>query len=146
MPANRIDPLGSFNFEVQIPGITGPAFTEVSGLELEAAVIEYREGNDTALTVRKLPGLIKYGNITLKRGLTSNHSLWDWARQTVQGNVQRVAISIILMNDQRQAIVRWNIHNAWVCKYEGPMLNAKANDVAMESVEIAHEGFELVVA
>ena len=146
MPATRNDPLGSFNFEVQIPNITGPAFTEVSGLEFTAAVHEYREGNDVTSTTRKLQGLVSYSNITLKRGYTSNHSLWDWARQTVQGTVQRVDMSIILLNDQRQAIVRWNIHNAWVCKYEGPALNAKANDVAMESVEIAHEGFDLVTA
>src|SRR5215470_10258961 len=146
MGAARIDPLGSFNFDVQIPNITGPAFTEVSGLEFVAGVIEYREGNDVASTVRKLPGLVKYSNITLKRGITSNHSLWDWARQTVQGNIQRVDMSIVLLNGQRQAIVRWHVRNAWVCKYEGPALNAKANDVATESVEIAHEGFDLVTA
>src|SRR5215470_17022233 len=138
MAVVRNDPLGAFNFIVEIPNVARAGFSEVFGLGLEVQVIEYREGNDAALSVRKLVGLVKYNNIVLKRGLTADHSLWDWARQAVQGNVQRVDVSITLLNDQRQPVVRWIARNAWVSKYEGPTLNAKAKDVAMESVEIAH--------
>jgi len=145
MAVVRNDPLGAFNFIVEIPNVARAGFTEVFGLGLEVDVIEYREGNDPLPTPRKLVGLVKYSNIVLKRGLTADHSLWDWARQAVQGNVQRVDVSITLLNDQRQPVVRWIARNAWVAKYEGPTLNAKAKDVAIESVEIAHEGIELVV-
>jgi phage tail-like protein len=142
MAVVRNDPFGAFSFVVEIPNIGRAGFMEVLGLEFEVGVIEYREGNDSVSTVRKLPGITKYSKITLKRGLTADHSLWDWARQTVQGNVQRVDIAIIMLNDQRQPVLRWIVRNAWVSKYQGPTLNAGGNEVAIESLEIAHEGLE----
>ena len=138
----RNDPLGAFSFVVEIPNIGRAGFMEVWGLEFEAGVIEYREGNDPVSTVRKLPGITKYSNITLKSGLTTDPSLWNWARQTVQGNVQRADIAIVMLNDQRQPVLRWIVRNAWVCKYQGPTLNAKGNEVAIETLQIAHEGLE----
>jgi|SRR5215510_1955033 len=144
MAVARIDPFAKFNFTVEIPTIARANFSEVCGLGLEVGVIEYRDGNDPVLNVRKLPGLVKYNNIILKRGFTQDHSLWDWARQSVQGNIQRVDVVITMLNNQRQPVGRWVAHNAWVSKYEGPALNAKSNDVAMESVEIAHEGIDFV--
>ncbi len=143
MSPNRNDPFGAFNFIVEIDGVAKAAFSEVAGLGVEIAAIEYREGGDKVLTVRKLPGLAKYSNIVLKRGLTLDHSLWDWIKKGLDGNVQRATMTIVLLDDQRQPAVRWVVHNAWPCKYQGPALNAKSSEVAMETVEICHEGLEL---
>jgi len=140
---NQNDPFGAFNFLVEIDGITAAAFTEVSGLEVDVDVIEYREGSDASLGVRKLPGLVKYSNIVLKRGLTADHSLWDWIKSVIDGAVQRKNMSILLLDDQRQPVLRWNIRRAWPRKWTGPALNAKTSEVAIESLEIAHEGLEL---
>lgn len=143
MAGNRNDPFGAFNFLVEVEGIASAAFMEVSGLEVQIDAIEYREGGDKPLTVRKLPGLAKYSNITLKRGLTLDRSLWDWVKTVIDGNVRRATVAIILLDDQRQPVVRWRVRDAWPCKYDAPNLNAKTSEVAIESLEICHEGFEL---
>jgi phage tail-like protein len=142
--AGRVDPFGAFNFLVEITGVTQAAFMEVTGLEAEVVPIEYREGADKTLGSRKLPGLVKYSNIVLKRGITLDHSLWDWFKQGLNGKVQRANMVVTLLDDQRQPVVRWAVHEAWPCKYEGPALNAKGNEVAIETLEICHEGLELV--
>jgi phage tail-like protein len=143
MAPNRNDPFGAFNFIVEIDGVAKAGFMEVSGLEVQIEAIQYREGSDKPLTVRKLPGLAKYSNIVLKRGLTQDRSLWDWIKKVLDGNVHRATVTIILLDDQRQGAVRWLVHEAWPCKYDGPSFNAKANEVAIESLEICHEGLEL---
>jgi phage tail-like protein len=140
--AGRNDPYGAFNFLVEITGVTKGGFMEVTGLDAEVNVIEYREGGDN--TVRKLIGLAKYPNIILKRGLTQDHSLWDWFKKTVLGTVQRTTVTITLLDDQRQPVLRWNVREAWPCKWEGPTLNAKTSEAAIESIEICHEGIDLV--
>jgi len=142
--AARNDPFAAFNFLVEIDNIAKASFSEVSGLDVEVAAIEYREGGENVLTVRKLPGLAKYTNITLKRGYTADLSLWKWIKGVIDGKVQRANVAITLLNDQRQPVVRWQVREAWPCKYEGPDLNAKANDVAIETLEICHEGLERV--
>jgi phage tail-like protein len=139
----RHDPYKAFNFRVEIEGITA-AFSEVSGLESEVEVIDYREGGEPT-HVRKLPGLRKYGNIVLKRGLTQDAQLWNWHKQVLDGNVQRRNGSVILLDDQGNERIRWHFHDSWPCKYVGPTLNAKSNDVAIETLELAHEGIELVI-
>lgn len=146
MPFNastRKDPYGRFNFLLEIDGVTKAGFSEVSGLATETEVVEYREGSDPPNTVRKLPGLTKYSNIVLKRGVTADTSLWNWYKTVLDGNVQRTTGSIVLLDASRNPILRWNFHNAWPCKWEGPALKAPSNEVAIESIEIAHEGFEL---
>ncbi|MEP6910497.1 MAG: phage tail protein [Actinomycetota bacterium] len=139
-PAQRDDPYKAFGFLVEIDGITRAAFSEASGLESETAVIEYRAGGEN--TTRKLPGLTKFGNITLRRGVTQDAELWNWRKTVVDGAVDRKNGSIILLDDKRNEVVRWNFFNGWICKWEGPALNAKSNDVAIETIEIAHEGLE----
>ena len=139
-PPQRNDPYKAFNFVVEIDGIARAAFSEASGLESETAVIEYRAG--TEHVVRKLPGLTKFANITLRRGITQDRELWDWRQNIVDGNPDRRNGSIILLDDQRAEVVRWNFHSGWPCKWEGPALNAKTNEVAIETLEIAHEGLE----
>src|SRR5712675_1896064 len=113
MAGNRNDPFGAFNFIVEIDGAVKAGFMEVSGLELQIDPIEYREGGDKPLTVRKLPGLIKYSNVLLKRGLTLDRSLWDWIKTVIDGNAQRATVIIILLDDQRQPAVRWRLREAW---------------------------------
>jgi phage tail-like protein len=141
-PAQRNDPYKAFNFLVEIGGIGRAFFREVGGLESETAVIEYRVGGEPH-TVRKLPGLTKYANIVLRRGITQDAELWNWRQTVVQGNVNRRNGSIILLDDEGNEVVRWNFLQGWIAKWEGPALNAQGNDVAIETIEIAHEGLEL---
>lgn len=136
----RNDPYKGFNFLVEIDGVARAAFSEVSGLESETAVIEYRSGAENVM--RKLPGLTKFGNIVLRRGVTQDPELWNWRKSIVEGNPDRRNGSIMLLDDQRNEVVRWNFRNGWPCKWEGPALNAKANEVAIETLEIAHEGLD----
>jgi phage tail-like protein len=140
-PPQRDDPYKAFNFLVEIGGIARAAFSEVSGLESETAVIEYRVGGESN-RARKLPGLTKYANIVLRRGVTQDAELWNWRQSVVDGNIDRRNGSIILLDDDRTEVVRWNFFNGWISRWEGPALNAKANEVALETIEIAHERLE----
>jgi phage tail-like protein len=139
----RNDPYAQYNFVLEIEGTTVAGFAEVGGLSMEQGIIEYREGSDTA-TVRKLPGLRKYGNITLKRGYTQNHELWDWRKTTIDGVTQRKQGAVILRDEAGQPALRWEFREGWISKYEGPALKATANEAAMESIEIAVEDVALV--
>ncbi len=133
-------PFKNFNFLVQIDGLTEAGFAECSGLESSVSVIEYREGGDHL--IRKLPGLRKFGNIVLKRGVTKSKELQDWHKNILDGQLDRRNGVIILLDDARQEVVRWNFFNAFPVKWDGPYLNAKGNDVAMESLELCCERIE----
>ena len=137
--SQRDDPYKGFNFRVEIDGVAIAAFSEVSGLESETEVIEYRTGAESN-TVRKLPGLTKHANIVLRRGLTQDDELWNWRKTVVDGNVERRNGAIVLLDDDRADVLRWNFSQGWISKWTGPDLNAKANEVAIETIEIAHEG------
>lgn len=141
-PSQRSDPLNGFNFLVEIDGITVAGFSEVSGLASETAVIEYREGGDRQGTVRKIPGLTRYSNIVLKRGVSTDRTLWDWRRNVVNGVADRRDGAIVLLSADRQPVTRWLFHDGWPAKWEGPTLKASGNEVAIETIEIAHEGLE----
>jgi phage tail-like protein len=142
MPGQRNDPYSAMNFRVELDGLTVAAFRECSGLVSELTVVEYRNGGEPG-PARKLPGLQKYTNIVLKRGITGDRQLWDWHKSARDGNVQRKSGSIVLLNDAGQEVLRWNFKQAWPAKYEAPSLCATSSDVAIETLEIAHEGFEL---
>lgn len=137
------DPFGNFNFLVEIDGITRAAFQEVSGFDSTIDVIEHREGGENT-TLRKLPGMTKYSNLTLKWGITDDMDLYTWHRQIVQGQIDRRNGSIVLLDRAGQEVARWNFFRAWPTKYDGPDLNAEGNDVAIETLELAHEGVERV--
>jgi phage tail-like protein len=141
--AERRDPYRSFNFQVEIDGVPVGAFSEVTGLTAEGDAVDYREGTDVQLNVRKLPGLRKYTNLTLKRGCTGDKTLWRLYMNTVNGAVDRRNVTIVLMNEARNPVLRWHAENAFVNKIEGPSLKASGNEVAMESVEIVHEGLTI---
>jgi phage tail-like protein len=140
-PPQRDDPYKAFNFLVEIDGIARAGFSEVSGLESETTVIEYRVGGERN-AVRKLPGLTKYANIVLRRGVTQDAELSNWRKTVEDGQVDRRNGSIILRDDDGTEVVRWNFFNGWISKWQGPALNASENEVAIETIEIAHEGLE----
>jgi phage tail-like protein len=144
MPAtgDRNDPYAGFNFIVEIDGVTVGGFAECAGLTTETNIIEYRNGDEND-TPRKLPGQEKYTNITLKRGYTQSKELWEWRKQVIAGQTQRRPGTIQLLDEARNPALKWNFVEGWPSKWEGPALNAKNNDVAIESLEIAHEGLEL---
>ena len=139
--ANRIDPYLSFNFLVEIDGITRAAFHEASGFDSSIDVIEHREGGEN-ITNRKLAGQVKYSNITLKWGLTDDRELFDWHRQCAQGNIQRKNGSVVVLDRAGNEKVRWNFRNAWPSKWTGPSFSAEGNDLAIETLELAHEFLE----
>ena len=139
----RNDPYAQYNFILEVDGLTVAGFAEVGGLTMEQDIIEYREGSDTA-TVRKLPGLRKYSNITLKRGYTQNRELWEWRKTTIDGVTERKAGAVILRDEAGEPRLRWEFREGWISKYEGPALKATANEAAMESIEIAVEDVALV--
>ncbi len=144
MPSGqRNDPYGQFNFLIEIDGVIQGGFSEASGLTTDTNVIEYREGNEQHGTTRKLPGLIKYNNIVLKRGWTDNRALWEWRKKVIDGQTSRTTGTITLMNEARQPALRWTFREGWPSKWEGPALNAKTSEVAIETLEIAHEGLQL---
>ncbi|MHC4253949.1 MAG: phage tail protein [Planctomycetota bacterium] len=146
MPNARVDPFPRYSFLVEIEGITRAGFMTVSGLEEETEVREYREGGDQ-LSVRKLAGLNSYSPIVLEVGSTFDKALWDWRqkvkREGAQGN--RKSISIIQQDEQRREVKRWQVFDAWPSKFTAPELDASSSDNAVESVEVQHEGLDLVV-
>lgn len=147
-PVYRDDPYGGYNFEVTVNGISDDgravrgSFTEASGLEVEVAAIEYRNGSED-ITVHKYPGLKKFSNIVLKRGITGDLAFWNWLVDAMNGQVRRTAGSISLLDERRQEVMRWNFRDGWPSKWTGPGLNAANNEISMETVEICHEGLEI---
>jgi phage tail-like protein len=140
----RDNPYPNHNFEVSIVGVADDTlgFSEVELPSGEIEVIEYREGRDAA-TVRKLVGLVKYPNVTLKRGVNGYLDLYNWWKSARDGDLRRTNVTIKLLDEQRQEVMRWNLSRAWPVKIEAGPLNAQGNEVAIETLELAHEGFEL---
>ena len=139
----RKDPFRGYNFRIELEKTPVAAFRECSGLSLTTDDVDYREGTDQPLSVRKLTGLRKYTNITLKRGYTDNKDLWNWYKNILNGVTDRRNGAIVLQDEQHNDVLRWEFENGWICKWEGPTLNATGNDVAIENIEICHEGVVL---
>jgi phage tail-like protein len=135
---DRVDPFRGFNFRLEIDKIKA-GFSDVSGLTSDGDVTEYREGTEGALYVRKLTGLRKFSNLTLKRGITPNMDLWDWRQNILDGHSDRRDGAVILMDEEQKDVARWEFTGGWIHKIEGPTLSAKGNDLAVESVEIVIE-------
>lgn len=138
------DPFGNYNFLVEIDGIARGAFQAVTGFDSTTDIIEHREGGENT-TVRKLPGMTKYANIVLKWGITDDRLLYNWHRDVINGVTPfRKNGSIVLLDRQHQEVARWDFVRAWPSKYDGPDLNAEGTDVAIETIELAHEGVKRV--
>lgn len=140
----RDDPYQQFNFLVEIDNVPRAGFTECSGLTTDNDPIDYREGADINLNVRKLSGLRKYTNVVLKRGYTQDKSLWEWRKKVINGETERRSADIILLDEARNEVLRWRIREAWISKWDSGPFNAKTNDVLIETIEMMHEGLELV--
>lgn len=140
----RSDPYRGFNFLVEIDGLVVGGFSDVSGLQAEIEVHDYREGGLNQY-MHRLAGPVRYpGNLILKRGVTDNLSLWLWHKDVRGGKVQRRNVSILLLDDSRKTVRVWHLDQAWPVKWAGPDLRAEGNTVAVESLELAHSGFSLV--
>jgi len=142
MPNRRqeLDPIGNFNFKVEIEGVTQGAFRNVEGLDSETEIVEFQDGDDIIL--RKRPGRTKYSNITLKRGYINTTELWDWRKKVIEGVVERKAGSVILCADDGSEVMRYNFFEAWPSKWKGFTLDGKGTDVNVEEIELAVEKIE----
>jgi phage tail-like protein len=137
----RNDPLRNFRFRLEIGGINEAHFSEVTGFDIQTDAIDYREG-DEPTHVRKLPGLTKFGNVTLKRGITDSMDLYNWYKDVVAGKIRRETVAIVVIDEKGDDKARFQIADAWPCKYDPMDLNAKGNDVSIETLELCNEGVE----
>ena len=142
----RQDPLRNFRFRVEIDGLQAAAFSEVLIGATTTETIDYREGNERVNHVRKLPGLHKFANVTLKRGVTTSMELFNWHKQILAGDTAnaRRNVSIIVLDESGQDQARFNVSDAWPVKYDVSDLNAKGNEVFIELLELTNEGVERV--
>ena len=143
------NPYSNFNFVVEIGGQEIGGFSEVSGLDGENQPIEYREGNEGINAPRKLPGLERYPNVVLKRGITGNAYLWEWRREVRDGGtafppVRNVVVKLLDEKaDRNRPAMTWTLTNAWPTKLTGPQLSAKGNDIAIEQLDLAVDRIDL---
>ncbi len=133
-------PLPNFHFQVEWGG-TRIGFTEVSGLSIENDVIEYREGNSPEYSKIKMPGMQKFGNITLRRGtFRSDNEFYQWFNTISLNTVERRDIIINLLNEEHEPVISWKVKNAWPVKVQSTDLKSDASEAALETLELAHEG------
>lgn len=139
------DPLPVYRFYVEIENVIEGAFVECSGLNVERELIKHPEGgvNDHE---HMLAGRTKYPNLVLKRGITNSDALWKWYQDGLHdGIVRRENLSILLLDREGNTIRRWNVQGAFPIKWNGPSFNVSNSQVAVESIELAHHGLEMVV-
>jgi phage tail-like protein len=129
-------------FYVEAEGITQAVFTEVSGLSLEVVTEDVEEGGNNGY-VHRMPGRCKIGNITLKHGMTKSNDFLKWSLEMAQGTIKRRNISLIMYNVDGTELMRWNFIRAYPVKWTGPQFKADDTGTAVESLELAHEGFNL---
>ena len=136
-------PLVKFHFQVAWSG-TEIGFTEVSGLDVETEVVEYRDGSSPEYSKIKMPGMQKFSNITLKRGtFKSDNEFFNWWNTVKLNTIERRDITISLLNEEHEPVVTWKVKNAWPTKIQSTDLKADGNEVAIESMEIVHEGLTI---
>ena len=136
-------PLPKFHFRVEWGG-TRIGFTEVTGLEVSTDVIEYRDGASPEYTKIKMPGMQKFGNITMKRGIfKSDNEYYNWWNTHALNTIERRDITVSLLNESHEPVVVWKIKNAWPVKVQSTDLKGDGNEVAIETIEIAHEGLTM---
>lgn len=141
----RTDPYRQFRFRIEIDGIGQGGFSECTFADTTTDPVEYREGNEPPV-FRKLSGLSKYGNITLKWGISDSMLLYEWRQKVIDSGAQgqRKNMSIILIDEAGADKCRWDIVQAWPSKYDPSDFSAKGNEVAIETLEVVHEGFKRV--
>lgn len=134
-------PIPKFRFEVDLgPELKGVAFQEVSGMDVETQIIEYRRSNKKLFSTEKMPGISKYGNITMKRGIFINdNSFWEWHSEIKMNTIKRRTILIKLLDENGKVTMQWTLSNAWPTKITSTDLKSDGNEVAIDTIEIAHE-------
>jgi phage tail-like protein len=144
----RQDPLRRFRFRLEIDGIEQAAFSEVTIGDLSSDPIDYREGDEPRLTARRLSGLTKYGNVTLKWGVTDSMELAEWHQLIVGGATAqddiRKTVVIRMQNEAGEDKAAYEVTRAWPCKYDPTDLNGTGNEVAIDSLELCNEGIRRI--
>lgn len=134
-------PLPKFYFKVETDSLKGASFQEVSGLDVEAQVIEYRSGDNKVFSTIKMPGIKKYGNVTLKKGIfVKDNKFFDWFKKIEMNTIKRETVVITLLDQAGGTTMKWTLNNAWPTKITGTDMKSDGNEVAVETLEIAHEG------
>lgn len=136
------DPLVSFNFGIEVEGIITGFFTECAGLGSESEVIEHKVvGTGGKEVVRKIPGRLKWGDVTLKRGVTTNLDFWEWRKMVEDGNVSKARKngSIIMYDQEGEPVARWSFERGWPSKISGPSVKSDGNEIVVEEMTIVHE-------
>lgn len=134
-------PMAKFRFEVDLgTELKGIAFQEVSGMDVENQIIEYRKSNSPLFSTEKMPGIKKYGNITMKRGVFVNdNTFWNWHAAISMNTIKRCTVLIKLLDESGKVTMQWQLDNAWPTKITSTDLKSDGNEVAVDSLEIAHE-------
>ena len=133
-------PIPKFHFQADWGGVR-IGFTEVSGLDAETEIIEYREGASLEYSKRKMPGMQKYPNVTMKRGVfASDNDYFKWWNTVALNTVERRSVTISLLNEKHEPVMVWKVKNAWPAKIASTDLKADGNEIAIESIELAHDG------
>lgn len=139
-------PLPKFHFRVDIAG-SEIGFQEVSGLDMENEPLEYRAGNSPEFSKVKMPGMKKYSNITLKKGMfKGDKAFFEWFKEVNMNIVERKAMTISLLDESHDPVVTWKVKNAFPIKISGTDLKAEGNEIAIETLEVAHEGIDMEYA
>ena len=134
-------PMPKFRFEVDLgTELKGVAFQEVSGMDVENQIIEYRKSNSTEFSTVKMPGIVKYGNVTMKRGIFVNdYTFWKWHDEIKMNTIKRRQVLIKLLDEAGKVTMQWTLTNAWPTKITSTDLKSDGNEVAVDTLEIAHE-------
>ena len=139
-------PMPKFRFEVDFGSeLKGVAFQEVSGMDTETQIIEYRKSNSQLFSIEKMPGLVKYGNVTMKRGVFVNdNTFWTWIEEIKLNNIKRTTVFVKLLDEAGKVSMQWTLMNAWPTKITCTDLKSDGSEVAVDTIEIAHE--QLIIA
>ena len=145
MPGDTGWPTPKFSFVIDIAGVaTNVRFQEMTGLDIETQPIEFRRGASPNFAAIKMPGIRKFGNVTLKRGIfAKDNKLLDWLGSVKANTAQRSTVTIKLLDESGRPTMTWTLANAWPAKVSGPDLKASGNEVAVESIELAYEGLTI---
>jgi phage tail-like protein len=141
--SKNVWPLPKYYFQVKWDS-KEMKFQEVSGLDVEAQPIEYRHGDSKEFSTIKMPGIKKTSNVTMKKGIfKSDNKFWDWFNQIKMNTIKRIPVTISLLDEEGKPTMVWTLANAWPSKITGTDLKSDGNEVAVESIEIAHEGIKI---
>lgn len=140
---DQVWPLPKFYFQVKIASLDA-TFQEVSGLEIEAQVIDYRHGNSPEFSTIKMPGIKKFGDVTLKKGVfKGDNKFWDWFNKIKMNTIERQAVTISLLDEAGAPTMVWTLKNAWPSKITSTDMKSDGNEVAVETLVLVHEGLTI---